>query len=57
MGRPEERCHLEDEGIEGGIILKWAFKKFNVEPWTGLMWIRIGIGEAVVNDVMNCQLP
>jgi len=57
MGRPEERCHLEDEGIEGGIILKWAFKKFNVEPWTGLMWIRIGIGEAVVNDVMNCPLP
>jgi len=44
IGRPEESCHLEDLGIEGRIILKWNFKKFNVETWTGLIWIRIDTG-------------
>jgi len=58
IGRAEERCHLEDLGIEGIILIKWTFEKFNVAPWTGLMWITIGTRwRAVVNEVMNCQLP
>jgi hypothetical protein len=24
------------------IILKWIFRKWDVEAWTGLIWLRIG---------------
>jgi hypothetical protein len=26
------------------VILIWAFKKWDGEAWTGIMWLRIGIG-------------
>jgi hypothetical protein len=31
-----ERGHLEDLGIDGKIILKCIFKKWNGKDWTGL---------------------
>jgi hypothetical protein len=42
VGRPEERSHLEDPGIDGKVILRWVFKKGGA--WTGLISIRIGTG-------------
>jgi hypothetical protein len=39
-----ERYHLEDPDIDGSIILKWIFKTWDVEPWTELLWLRIGTG-------------
>jgi hypothetical protein len=42
-GDLRERDHLEDLGIDWGIILKRIFKKWDVEAWTELMWLRIGI--------------
>jgi len=43
-GDLRERDHLENLGVDWRIILKWVFKKCDEEPWTGLIWFRIGTG-------------
>ena len=43
MGKPGGRDHLKDLGVDGRIILKWIFRKFDGEAWSGFMWPRIGI--------------
>jgi hypothetical protein len=42
VGRPEERNHLEDPRINGRIILKLIFRKWDGGTWTGLIWLWIG---------------
>jgi len=39
-----ERDHLEDPGLEGRIILRWMFRKWDVGVWTESIWLRIGTG-------------
>jgi hypothetical protein len=36
-GNTRDRDHLEDRGIDGRIILKCIFKKWDEDAWTGLI--------------------
>jgi len=35
----KERVHFEDPGVDRRVILKWIFKRWNVEKWVGLIWL------------------
>jgi len=41
-GNLGEREQLEDPSVEGRITLRWIFRKWNVEVWTGSSWLMIG---------------
>ena len=38
----KERDHMGDPGVDGWIILRWVFRKWDVGPWTGSIWLKIG---------------
>jgi hypothetical protein len=42
-GNVKERDHLEDQAVDGKIILRWKFRKWDVGVWIVLIWLRIGI--------------
>jgi len=44
VGNLRERDRLGDPGVDGRIILRWIFRKWDVGVWTGSSWIRIGTG-------------
>jgi hypothetical protein len=46
-----ERNHLEDPGVDGRIILRRIFSKYDVGAWTVSNWW------AHVNAVMNLRVP
>jgi len=41
-GNLRERDHLGDPGVDGRIILRRIFRKWDVGVWTGSSWLRIG---------------
>jgi len=54
-----EGDHLEDTGIDGRIILKWIFKKFDgggAMHWIDLTQDR-DMWRALVNAIMNLWVP
>jgi len=44
VGKPEGKNHLEDPGVDGRIIIRWIFRKWDVGVWTGSSWLGIGGG-------------
>jgi hypothetical protein len=54
-----QRLHAwnRDLGVDGRIILKHFLKNWDREAWTGLFWFRGGTVGAIVNAVMNLQVP
>ena len=43
-GNLRERGRLGDPGVDGRIIIRWIFRKWDVGVWTGSSWLRIGTG-------------
>ena len=43
VGKPEGKNHLEDPGIDGRIIVRWNFRKWD-GAGNGLIWLGIGTG-------------
>ena len=37
-----ERHHLGDPVVDGKVISRWIFRKWDVGAWTGSSWLRIG---------------
>jgi len=35
VGKLEGKNHLGDQGVDGKIILRWIFKKWDVGVWAG----------------------
>jgi hypothetical protein len=56
-GDPREGDHLGDPGIDGRIILRWIFGKWD----GGMNWIELAQDRdrwrALVNAVMNLRVP
>jgi hypothetical protein len=44
VGKSEERDYLGDPNLDGRIILRRIFMKWNVGVRTGSRWLRIGTG-------------
>jgi len=43
-GNLMERDHLDDPDIDGRIILRRIFNKWDLGSWTGFIWLKIGTG-------------
>jgi len=44
VGKPEGKRQLGDPGVDGRMILRLIFRKWDVGVWTGSSWLRIGTG-------------
>jgi len=51
-GNLRERALLEDPVIDGRIILRWNFRKWDVGAWTESMWLGIGTVFTLVIIIM-----
>ena len=42
VGNMRENDHCEDPGVDGKMILRWIFRKWEGVVGTGWIWLRIG---------------
>jgi len=42
--RKRDRYRLGNPGVDGRIILRWIFRKWDGRVWTGMSWLRIRTG-------------
>ena len=52
-----EKEQLKNLVIDGIIIVKWIFKKWNRESLTGSTWLRIGTWRALAKAVIKHRVP
>jgi hypothetical protein len=43
-GNLKEIDHVECPGVDDSIVLRWIFRNWNGEAWTGLIWFRVRTG-------------
>jgi hypothetical protein len=56
-GNLRERDHLEGPDIDGRILLRWIFRKWDRGVWTGLIWLRIHVvGTYKRDDEPSCSI-
>jgi hypothetical protein len=44
VGKPDGRCHSEDQGIGGRMGSEWILGRLAGRVWIGFDWLRIGTG-------------
>jgi hypothetical protein len=44
VGNPEEKDHLNDQGVDGRMGSKWTLGRLLSGVWSGFTWLRIGTG-------------
>ena len=45
VGKPEGKNHWGDQDVDGRIILRWIFRKWEGVVGTGWSWLRIRTGD------------
>jgi hypothetical protein len=44
VGKPKERDHLEDQGVDGRMRSEWILGRLAGVEWPLLSWLRMGTG-------------
>ena len=53
-----KETHWGDPGVDGKIILRWTFRKWDVGVWPGSSWLRVGTSDGhLLNAVLNLRVP
>ena len=47
--------YLNDPRLDGRIILRWIFRKWDGGAWTALIWLRIRTGEGTLKSGNECS--